>query len=169
MTQWHGGKGDKNRTSNGEEFRSSYDRIFRKPKVPSYKLFLDDNRVPEGAHLYDSDVSLLSASSTRKIDWEIVRSYDAFVKMIDERGIPEVVSFDNDLNNDHMEAYVKASMCGYYEWENLKKTGIHCAIYLKNKCKELGVKFPKYYIHSANQFARPILRQIIEDGIYTGK
>jgi hypothetical protein len=81
--------------------------------------------------------------------------------MIDNKGIPEVVSFDNDLTEDHMMGYHIALSKGVYEWQNYKETGIHCAIYLRDKCKELGVPFPKYYVHSANHFARPIIKKII--------
>lgn len=163
MSQWHGGKGDKSRVSNLHEYNTNYDRIFRKSMKPSYKLFLDDYRVPEKAWLHDSDCYLLTASSTRKWDWEVVRNYRAFRAIVDNKGIPEVVSFDNDLNEDHMVAFHKTLGDGIYEWENLTETGIHCVLYLIEKCKEQKVPFPKYYIHSANHFARPIIKKLIDD------
>lgn len=157
---WEGGKGSKSRVSDIHEYNTRYDKIFR--KTMGYKLFLDDFRVPEKAFLYDENCFLLNATSTRKFDWEIARSYRQFCAMIDNKGIPEVVSFDNDLNEGHMYAYHAAVASGKYEWEKQKETGIDCAKYLIEKCKELNVPFPKYYVHSANHFARPIIRDLID-------
>ena len=59
----------------------------------SYYLFLDDERMP--ADVYWEKLP--------DVDWTIVRSYDAFVKTITERGIPIHISFDNDLGEDQLE------------------------------------------------------------------
>lgn len=158
--QWNGGKGDKSRISDPHEYRTNYDKIFR--KTTGYKLFLDDYRDPKDAYLHDLTKTLLYVSSTRRWDWEIVRSYEAFVKMIDTKGIPDVVSFDNDLTEKHLNAYHNALAINKYEWDHLEGTGIHCALYLLDKCKELNVPFPKYYVHSANHYARPIIKQLID-------
>jgi hypothetical protein len=156
---WGGGKGDKNRVSDSYTYGSNYDKIFR--KMTGYNLFLDDYRVPEKTFLPDGNVYLLDASRTRKWDWEIVRSYKAFVDMIDKFGIPKMVSLDNDLTEEHMKAYHLAVQHDKYVWEHFNDTGIHCVLYLIEACKKAGVPFPPYYIHSANYFARPIMRKLI--------
>lgn len=158
---WSGGKGDKSRVNDYDKYRANHDRIFNKPKKPSYKLFLDDYRNPKNAFLWDINCSMLKASSTYSWDWEVVRSYKSFVDIIEKRGIPEMVSFDNDLNDKHMDAYMEACHVGEYNWENLKETGIHCALYLKQKCEDLGEPFPKFFVHSANHFARKIISELI--------
>jgi hypothetical protein len=77
-----------------------------------------------------------------------------FVKNIDVMGIPDVVSFDNDLIDIIDSSITTDQMVEMMEmrnWRNFKvKTGAHCAEYLVEKCKEIGVPIPKYYIHTAN-------------------
>lgn len=52
----------------------------------SYKLFLDDMRMP--SFIYPD---------TQDSDWVIARDLDEFKAIIDRMGIPSFVSFDNDL------------------------------------------------------------------------
>lgn len=54
-----------------------------------YKLFLDDIREPE-----------LIYKTEKNSDFVIVRSFDEFKSVISERGLPEFISFDNDLGLD---------------------------------------------------------------------
>lgn len=56
-------------------------------EMTQYKLYLDDERVPQVPG-----------------PWVIVRSYDEFIKTILERGLPSEVSLDNDLGTA-MEGY----------------------------------------------------------------
>ena len=53
------------------------------------KLFLDDLRTIE--MVYDK---------TLQDDFDIVRSYDEFVNYIRTHGLPDFISFDNDLGLD---------------------------------------------------------------------
>jgi hypothetical protein len=46
------------------------------------KLYLDDIRTPKTK------------------GWDIVRSYDEFVKWIEENGLPDKLSFDHDLGEE---------------------------------------------------------------------
>lgn len=48
-----------------------------------YKLYLDDERFPK---LSD--------------DWIIVRSFDEFIKIILDKGLPSHISFDHDLGDN---------------------------------------------------------------------
>jgi hypothetical protein len=130
----------------------------------SYLLFLDDIRQPKDAFLYDDHgVMLLKKTDTSNGNWEIVRNYDDFVKIIEERGLPAVVSFDNDLVMEHMRYYINfLKNPGYYEWENFQtKCGIHCAKYLKDKLSPNDNI--KVYVHSANEEGRWIIRDIMKD------
>ena len=60
-------------------------------------IFLDDFRLPKDAYNYLLQPIYIS------VDWEIVRNYDEFVKIIIEKGIPEIISFDHDLSIDDIE------------------------------------------------------------------
>ena len=55
----------------------------------SYKLFLDDIRNPDW--LYD-DYN----------EWIVVRTPDDFKNIIIEKGVPDIISFDNDLGIDNL-------------------------------------------------------------------
>jgi hypothetical protein len=52
----------------------------------SYKLFLDDIRLP--FWIYE-DFN----------DWVIVRNMEELISTIKDRGVPDLISFDNDLGN----------------------------------------------------------------------
>lgn len=56
-----------------------------------YRIFLDDIRTPENAWNYMKNPIYL------KLDWEIVRNFQEFVQIIEDRGIPQMVSYDHDL------------------------------------------------------------------------
>ena len=185
------GKGDKNRVRDLEAYRSSplWDNL-KKKKYESYTEFsndftplveniennkikrflcLDDERKIKNCYLYDEQQLLTVASGVSEFEWDIVRSYDEFVDYVEKYGIPDIVSFDNDLDTsmegEHLKKFDKAHDTGFLDWESCKtKTGIHCAKWLIDKCKELNADIPKYYVHSANTFARPIIREIMESG-----
>lgn len=57
----------------------------------SYNLFLDDIRNPSDCIHY------MYTPIYTSVDWVIVRNYNEFVKTIEEKGLPEIVSFDHDL------------------------------------------------------------------------
>jgi hypothetical protein len=79
------------------------------------KLYLDDIRTPKTK------------------GWDIVRSYDEFVKWIEKNGLPDKVSFDHDLG------------------EEGTKTGYDAAKWLVYYCYSNGLPFlPEYNVHSAN-------------------
>lgn len=188
---WHGGKGSDNRVSNHRAYWDSplwknkgmntlhisedieyIDPIEEEIPMTSNKkfLFLDDIRIPQTAYLWDENQTLLERSGIRSDKWDIVRDYNQFVDYINTQGIPDVVSFDNDLwdvasgmnTSPDNEDLVKQFQMK--DWENFEiKTGAHCAQYLVQKCKEQGCDIPKYYVHSANKAARPIIRKIMED------
>ena len=67
--------------------------------MTKYNLFLDDFRMPKDAYNYLLQPIYIS------VNWEIVRSYDEFVKYITEHGIPEIISLDHDLADEHYESH----------------------------------------------------------------
>ena len=175
---WHGGKGDKNRVSDMKKYWENFDTIFNKKKDKKMNLFLDDMRLPKEATLWGDNpvVSLLEKSGIPNGNWDIVRSYDEFVDYIKNNGIPDVVSFDNDLwdvqnevmTNPTSEKLIKQfQMIGWQEFDI--KTGAHCAEYLVKACKAHNKPIPTYYIHSANSAARPIIKEILENARDNGR
>jgi hypothetical protein len=110
----------------------------------SYNLFLDDERVVSDVHWVELPL----------VEWAIVRSYAEFVAMVSERGIPNRVSFDHDLVEEH---YLHGAQTGFRSFDYdacLTKTGFHCAVWLGRLCEEKQVPFPEYYVHSMNSVGR---------------
>ena len=67
-----------------------------------YNLFLDDERMPYqvGNYIYPVEIKPLYRLET----WEIVRNYEEFVKIIEGRGLPSLISFDHDLADIHYDS-----------------------------------------------------------------
>jgi hypothetical protein len=104
----------------------------------SYNLFLDDFRYPEDSFEYTHNLTYISE------DWTTVRNYDDFVKVITERGIPEIISFDHDLADEHYDVQLP-----YEEYK--EKTGYECAKWLINYCIDNKKELPAtIFIHSMN-------------------
>lgn len=124
-----------------------------------YNLFLDDIRFPKDARVHPIRGKIITGYSLSEIsgipndNWFIVRSYDEFVKCIERHGIPNAVSFDHDLHDEHMQHYFDVTTkTGKIEYERFQnKTGKHCAEFLVDKIKNLGQDINiKMFVHSAN-------------------
>ena len=141
----------------------------------SYNLFLDDLRKPEHAYIYPkrdgngiviTSRSLENMSGVPSDGWVIVRTYEEFVRVIEEKGLPTAVSFDHDLDEEHIRHYYKVTEAtGVIEYGNLKvKTGKHCAEYFVQKYKELSPPYiPHIYIHSANRWGAQEIRNTLKE------
>src|SRR6202008_2485989 len=84
------GKGSSPRNCFSKQYKENYDYIFR--TTMSYYLFLDDQRIP-------SDVSWIDLPIA---NWDIVRSYDEFIDIINKNGIPQFIRYDHDLGPQAM-------------------------------------------------------------------
>jgi hypothetical protein len=105
-----------------------------------YNLFLDDFRDPEDCFEYMRHIPYIME------DWITVRSYDEFVKIIQEKGIPNIISFDHDLSDIH---YKKQTIIDYSQYT--EKTGYHCANWLINYCIDNKKELPAtILIHTQN-------------------
>ena len=103
------------------------------------KLFLDDIRTIE--MVYDK---------SEDKDFDIVRTYDAFVNYIKTNGLPEFISFDNDLGLDKdnkvaPDGYAAAKWLVYKSGLDLSKL--------------------KYKVHSANPVAADQIRGLLDNYI----
>ena len=108
-----------------------------------YNLFLDDVRLPGevGNYIYPVDIKPLY----RLGEWEIVRSYDSFISIILERGLPELVSFDHDLADVHYDPMTCRESFSYHD-----KTGLDCALWLTEYCRNNNINLPRFLVHSLN-------------------
>jgi hypothetical protein len=108
-------------------------------------LYLDDLRTP-------------SVALDGYEPFIVVRNYDQFVSHIQTHGIPDLISFDHDLAEEHMRDWYKYQARGIekvsYE-EFTEKTGMDCMKFLCNTIqdeKEKGnnIAMPAIRVHSAN-------------------
>ncbi len=124
--------------------------------MKKFKLFLDDIRVP-----YDVFKLNILPIYENNSDWVIAKSFDEFVKVLKEKGIPDVISFDHDLSYDH---YLEINQINEILYENLEeKTGYDAAKYLVDKCIELDEEIPMYYVHSANPVGSENIKKYLEN------
>jgi len=133
-------------------------------------LFLDDQRNPEHAYLHlDTGVPkvlLVEHSSIHQNDWVIARTYDEFVKYVTVFGLPDVVSFDHDLDEEHIKHYFMVTRdTGVIEYDNFKeKTGKQCAEYLVQEWKKQGKpKQIKTFVHSANRWGQIEIKKVLNE------
>ena len=115
-----------------------------------YNLFLDDVRMPHTTYNYTKNKIYID------FDWQVKRSYDEFVEMIIDNGLPEVVSFDHDLADAHYDPNTWTENFVYQE-----KTGMDCVKWLVNYCIDKGKPFPTWYIHSMNPIGSENMRSYI--------
>lgn len=123
-----------------------------------YNIFLDDERYPKDVTWVDLPL----------VEWTIVRSYNDFVKLIEQNGLPASVSFDHDLADEHYRAYIESLQAASPEerrinYDELKeKTGYDCAKYLADYCIDKRCQIPVYYVHTMNPIGRGNICQLLE-------
>ena len=102
------------------------------------------------------------------INW--VLNYEQFVKWIERFGLPDAISFDHDLAEEHYtpeyfwDNYEESKK--FQEWKKQsykEKTGLECVAWLVEYCKTNQVKLPKCYIHSANPIGADNIRDCIKN------
>ena len=87
-------------------------------------LFLDDERIP-------SDV-FWNGAEYQELEWVVVRNSDEFKQWIEQNGIPDLISFDNDLGLESLEGY-------------------ECAKWLcEDYCLRQEARLQGYLVHSKN-------------------
>lgn len=124
-----------------------------------YFLFLDDERMPKKATI--NQVPLATVTRIKDPQWEIVRNIYAFRQIIEGRGVPDVVSFDHDLSNDHVAHYVLSQKGAGFDYSLFNDTGYHCAEWLCQFCLDKQVPFPTWYVHSFNQHGTTNIKRLI--------
>ena len=103
------------------------------------KLFLDDIRIPK--MVYDT---------TEAKDFIVVRNYADFVKYIKQNGLPDFISFDNDLGLDEngevaADGYAAAKWLVYESGLDLREL--------------------QFKVHSANPVAAEQIRGLLSNYI----
>jgi hypothetical protein len=112
-------------------------------------LFLDDERTP---NKFLNDIRT----------WEIVRSFNEFVKFITEKGLPKFISFDHDLAFEHYKIHIEKGF-EPADYDSVKeKTGYHCAKWLIEYCQNKNLELPDFQVHSMNPIGADNIYKLLE-------
>lgn len=110
-------------------------------------LYVDDCRTPRPCY---------------SVNWEIVRTPQAFIRRIEQHGLPEIISFDHDLGtpDQNPQDLLPAPLTQgpvytfYPDWAKdptpRELTGLDCAKWLRDYCLDLYQEMPRFTVHSAN-------------------
>jgi len=103
------------------------------------KLFLDDIRIPSMVY-----------QNVEPHEFDIVRNYHEFIDYIQTNGLPDFISFDNDLGLDEngkvaLDGYAAAKWLVYDSGLDLRKLD--------------------FYVHSANPVAATQIRGLLNNYI----
>lgn len=123
-----------------------------------YNLFLDDYRMPKDAFEYTKLLPYITK------EWIVVRNYYAFITIIQNKGIPDCISFDHDLADEHYDPEIVHGQT-YDEIYDMftEKTGYHCAKWLIYYCIDNNKKLPtEILIHSMNPAGSLNIKSLFE-------
>ncbi len=106
-------------------------------------IFLDDIRKP-------SDVKDIP-----QYPYTVVRNYGEFVRVVTDyysyfEKLPTFISFDYDLSEEHY--------AGDY---SKTESGLDCVKWLAGFCRDKGLKFPEYHVHSLNPHAKSNIEYLL--------
>lgn len=131
----------------------------------SYNLYLDDVRNPAdsfagGPYLFPGNRIYVDKQ------WTVVRNYNDFVAKIYSEGLPDTVSFDHDLADEHMQHYFTkvVTLGADPSKESFKeKTGYDAALFLLNYVEQNNLLLPEYHIHSFNPAGAKAIKELLSD------
>jgi hypothetical protein len=117
------------------------------------KLFLDDNRQP-----YDVFKNTIDPIYENNNEWSIVKNYEEFVNAILESGLPEIISFDHDLSQNH---YLPENQTNI-DYKTIKdRTGFDAALWLVGYCRMNNLELPIVKVHSANPEGKKNIERVL--------
>jgi hypothetical protein len=125
------------------------------------KLFLDDIRNPK-----DCANGLVPTNFNKlywEKDWFIVRNFNQFTDWILQNGLPDFISFDHDLADEHYNPAMFSSVEEYSKLEFKEKTGYDCAKWLGNYCIDNDIKLPDCVVHSQNPVGKINIQGYLEN------
>jgi hypothetical protein len=128
------------------------------------KLFLDDIRIPFDCVKYMKPDDLKYMYEDE--EWDIVRTYNDFVGYIEHFGVPDLISFDHDLAEEHYHPSMFSddkSMYNNVQSQFKEKTGYDCAKWLCDYCSQNGLPLPTYLVHSMNPVGRDNILGVLQN------
>jgi hypothetical protein len=125
----------------------------------SYKLFLDDVRNPVHCVTYmHHSIGRLNPIYLEN-GWAIARNFESFKNTIESMGLPDFISFDHDLCEEHYKFVVDWDL--YYSFSDREMTGYDCAKWLVGYCMDHKLDLPKFAVHSMNPVGAEKINQYL--------
>ena len=91
-----------------------------------HKLYLDDSRLP-----YDVYRDTIDSDYEINASWQIVKSCNEFIDYIENKSMPDLISFDHNLSIDQIDHYRPENQKGNIDYDKFKeKAGYHAAYWL---------------------------------------
>lgn len=104
--------------------------------------------------LYLDDIRTPTTTIQGYEPWYVVRNYDEFVEWISKNGVPDLISFDHDLAQEHMDDYFSQKL--HLGWQQpsydtyKEKTGLDCAQWLAQYIQANNLQLYAVSVHSHN-------------------
>lgn len=104
--------------------------------------------------LYLDDVRTPTDTIPGYAPWVVVRNYEEFTDYILQNPIPDLISFDHDLGEEHMNDYFNQIAQRGYQIPNYEdyteKTGLDCARFLVDHIQQNKLELKGCAVHSHN-------------------
>lgn len=122
-----------------------------------YNIYLDDLREPQQTAEYMS----YNKDLYMKDDWMVIRNYKDFVKMVENDGLPDLVSFDHDFVE--IKKVQGSKIVRIKPHTKQKENGMDCAKWLYEYCRKTKSQLPQFIVHSQNPVGKDNLQCYLEN------
>lgn len=123
-------------------------------------LWLDDVRDPIKNNIWIQHYAP-EFLNDGEIVW--VKSFDELEQWVYHNGLPDKISFDHDLADEHYAPQHRWN--DYHDWaksqEFKEKTGMDCAQFIVDYCLDYKKLLPKWTVHSANPSGAQNIRSLL--------
>lgn len=122
-------------------------------------LWLDDVRNPWDLMWLNYITKNIVRTDQIEITW--VKNYNEFVDEIVDNGLPDIVSFDHDLADEH---YVYSPTEEIYKQADyMEATGYDCAKFLVDYCQIHEKDLPQWHCHSWNPMGKKFIISLLSN------
>lgn len=130
-----------------------------------YRIFLDDYREPTQCVNYMHRRIGNKNHIYLDPNWVITKNYKEFVDCIIINGLPELISYDHDLSDEHYSGEInnETDWSDYYLMNDREMTGYDCAKWLVDYCETNGLVLPEFFVHSMNPIGRQNIQNYLDN------